>query len=104
MPKEVDESKLNYNRFPGERVTATDDIVKVGGKTFHLRLRSRSGGGGRKFYRAGQAYFRHQLSGHRQVVAGSDPSHAPSGQWAHHQYRFDSRDRSVAVCGTLCSQ
>ncbi len=35
---------------------------------------------------------------------GSDPSHAPSGQWAHHQYRFDSRDRSVAVCGTLCSQ
>ncbi|HFH7456857.1 TPA: DUF1027 domain-containing protein, partial [Streptococcus agalactiae] len=29
MPKEVDESKLNYNRFPGEQVTATEDIVKV---------------------------------------------------------------------------
>lgn len=43
MPKEVDESKLNYNRFPGERVTATDDIVKVGGKTFHLVYNYREG-------------------------------------------------------------
>ena len=31
MPKVVDESKLNYNRFPGERVTAIEDIVQVGG-------------------------------------------------------------------------
>jgi uncharacterized protein YutD len=43
VPKEVDESKLNYNRFPGERVTATDDIVKVGGKTFHLVYNYREG-------------------------------------------------------------
>ena len=43
MPKEVDASKLNYNRFPGERVTATDDIVKVGGKTFHLVYNYREG-------------------------------------------------------------
>lgn len=43
MPKEVDESKLNYNRFPGERITATDDIVKVGGKTFHLVYNYREG-------------------------------------------------------------
>lgn len=43
MPKEVNESKLNYNRFPGERVTATDDIVKVGGKTFHLVYNYREG-------------------------------------------------------------
>ena len=27
--KEVDESKLNYNRFPGEQVIAVEDIVKV---------------------------------------------------------------------------
>lgn len=43
MPKEVDESKLNYNRFPGEQVTATEDIVKVGGKTFHLVYNYREG-------------------------------------------------------------
>lgn len=36
MPKEIDESKLNYNKFPGEHVMAVDDVVMVGDKTFHL--------------------------------------------------------------------
>lgn len=36
MPKEIDESKLSYNRFPGEHVIASKDVVKVGSKTFHL--------------------------------------------------------------------
>jgi uncharacterized protein YutD len=43
VPKEIDESKLNYNRFPGEHVIATKDIVKVGGKTFHLVYNYREG-------------------------------------------------------------
>ncbi|MBL3715403.1 YutD family protein [Lactococcus muris] len=43
MPKEVDESKLNYNRFPGEHVISNGDIVKVGGKTFHLVYNYREG-------------------------------------------------------------
>ncbi|GBG96848.1 YutD family protein [Lactococcus termiticola] len=36
MPKEVDETKLNYNKYPGEHVIAIDEVVKVGEKTFHL--------------------------------------------------------------------
>lgn len=36
MPKEIDETKLNYNKYPGEHVIAVDELVKVGEKTFHL--------------------------------------------------------------------
>lgn len=36
MPKEIDETKLNYNKYPGEHVLAVGEVVKVGEKTFHL--------------------------------------------------------------------
>lgn len=36
MPKEIDESKLNYNKYPSEHVIAIDEVVKIGEKTFHL--------------------------------------------------------------------
>lgn len=36
MPKEIDESKLNYNKYPGEHVIASGDVVQVGDKTFHV--------------------------------------------------------------------
>ncbi|MCL2112387.1 MAG: YutD family protein [Streptococcaceae bacterium] len=36
MPKEIDESKLNYNKYPGEHVIASGDVVSVGDKTFHV--------------------------------------------------------------------
>lgn len=42
MPKEIDESKLNYNKYPGEHVVAFDGIVTIGGnKTFHLVMNFR---------------------------------------------------------------
>ncbi len=42
MPKEVDESKLNYNKYPGEHVVEFDGVVTVGGnKTFHLVMNFR---------------------------------------------------------------
>ncbi|MFC4653012.1 YutD family protein [Lactococcus nasutitermitis] len=37
MAKEIDETKLNYNKYPGEHVIAVDNIVTIGGdKTFHI--------------------------------------------------------------------
>ncbi|MDR0199731.1 MAG: YutD family protein [Streptococcaceae bacterium] len=36
MPKEIDESKLNYNKYPGEHVVALDETVHIGEKTFRL--------------------------------------------------------------------
>lgn len=37
MPKEIDESKLNYNKYPGEHVVEYEGVVTIGGdKTFHI--------------------------------------------------------------------
>lgn len=37
MPKEIDESKLNYNKYPGEHVVEYEGVVTIGGnKTFHV--------------------------------------------------------------------
>jgi uncharacterized protein YutD len=42
MPKEIDESKLNYNKYPGEHVVEFDGVVTVGGnKTIHLVMNFR---------------------------------------------------------------
>lgn len=44
MPKEIDESKLNYNKYPGEHVVEYDGVVTIGGdKTFHLVMNFRDG-------------------------------------------------------------
>lgn len=36
MPKVIDESKLNYNKYPGEHVIASGGVVQVGARTFHI--------------------------------------------------------------------
>ena len=36
MPKIIDESKLNYNKYPGEHVLASGEVVQIGTRTFHL--------------------------------------------------------------------
>ncbi|MCL2676322.1 MAG: DUF1027 domain-containing protein [Streptococcaceae bacterium] len=36
MPREIDESKLNYNKFPGEKVDASGNLIKIGHRVFHL--------------------------------------------------------------------
>ncbi|MCL9639290.1 YutD family protein [Lactococcus lactis] len=36
MAKVIDESKLNYNKYPGEHVMAVGEVVQVGQRTFHI--------------------------------------------------------------------
>ena len=44
MPKEIDESKLNYNKYPGEHVVEFEGVVTIGkDKTFHLVQNFREG-------------------------------------------------------------
>ncbi len=50
MPKEIDESKLNYNKYPGEHVVEFEGVVTVGtDKTFHLVQNFREGFDAEKF-------------------------------------------------------
>lgn len=36
MAKVIDETKLNYNKYPGEHVMASGEVVQVGKRTFTL--------------------------------------------------------------------
>lgn len=36
MPKVIDETKLNYNKYPGEHVIASGEVVQIGSRTFHI--------------------------------------------------------------------
>lgn len=36
MAKVIDETKLNYNKYPGEHVMASGEVVQVGKRTFHI--------------------------------------------------------------------
>ncbi len=44
MPREIDETKLNYNKYPGEHVIEFEGVVTIGGdKTYHLVQNFREG-------------------------------------------------------------
>lgn len=44
MPKEIDETKLSYNKYPGEHVVEFEGVVTIGGdKVFHIVQNFREG-------------------------------------------------------------
>lgn len=74
MPREIDESKLNYNRFPGEHVIAVENIVTIGSRTFHIVENYRDGFNAEKL----EQRFSDVLDKYDYIV----------GDWGHEQLRL----------------